>query len=419
MAADRRAAATEDAAAVAALAAALDERFGLAVPQGDAASLAHRLRHRIAERALEGLAAYVEYLIYGAGEEVWDALAETLTANESRVFEAPTDFLPLFELAVEPRYQRYARGAAGCERFRALSAGSGTGEEAYSLAIALAEAANRVPEFSFEVVGVDLSTHAIAAARCGVYAPSRFESLPPELRERHLVPVPGGLSIGSLRRTTRFARANLAEAESLRPLGEFDLVFARGVLPALTPGRRPVALANLAACLKAGGVLLLGPHDSMEGASHGLLPIRWGGRHAYERTGPAGANPLPAEDREPEPATAVVAHRSPLTRTWLRLLLEQRGVRVEEACDGIGALTLAVRGRAHATYLLERTLPSEGGPAVAARLLEMGAATTARIRLLSPRAEGRGTEAPAGDPRVAPLPLTDAELESLLGATES
>jgi chemotaxis protein methyltransferase CheR len=418
MAADRRAAATEDAAAAATLAAALEERFGLAIPPGDATSLAHRLRHRIAERALEGLAAYVEYLIHGAGEDVWDALAETLTANESRVFEAPPDFLPLFELGGEPRYQRYARGDAGGERFRALSAGSGTGEEAYSLAIALAEAADRAPGLSFEVVGVDLSSHAIAAARCGVYAHSRFEALPPELRERHLVPVPGGLSIGPLRRTTRFARANLAAVDSLRPLGEFDLVFARGVLPALTPGRRSTALANLAACLKVGGVLLLGPRDSVEGAEQGLLPIRWGDRHAYERAGPAGANPLPEEDREPEPATAVVAHRSPLTRTWLRLLLEQRGVRVEEAGDGVGALTLAVRGRARAAYLLERTLPSEGGPAVAARLLEMGAATPARIRLLSPRAEERGTEAPVSSPRVVPLPLGDAELEILLGTME-
>lgn len=419
MAADRRAAPAEDAAAVSALAAALDERFGLAVPPGDAASLAHRLRHRIAERALEGLAAYAEYLIHGAGEDAWDSLAETLTANESRVFEAPPDFLPLFELAGEPRYQRYARGVAGGERFRALSAGSGTGEEAYSLAIALAEAADRAPAFSFEVVGVDLSARAVGAARRGVYAPTRFEALPPELRERYLVPAPGGLSIGDLRRSTRFARANLAAPDSLRPLGEFDLVFARGVLSALTPRGCSAALANLAACLKPGGVLLLGPRDSVEGAEPVLLPIRWGERHAYECAGPAGAAPLPLEDREPEPATAIVAHRSPLARTWLRLLLEQRGVRVEEARDGVGALTLAVCGRARATYLLERTLPSEGGPAVAARLVEMGAATPERIRLLSPRSEEGGGQAPVGAPRVAPLPLTDAELETLLGTAGS
>ncbi len=415
MAADRRAAGSEGPAAVAALAAALDERFGLALPPGGVGELTHRLRHRVAERAFEGLPAYAEYLVHGAGEDAWDAVAETLTANESRVFETPSDFLPLFELTNEPRFRRYARGAALGERFRALSAGSGTGEEAYSIAMALAEAGQRAPGFPFEVVGVDLSARAIAAARRGVYAPSRFTALPPELLERHLARVGGALSIGDLRRATRFARANLAVADSLRPLGEFDLAFARGVLPGLTPRARPVALANLAAALKRGGVLLLGAGDSLAGAAEGLLPIRWGDRHGYERPGPAGVTLLPEEDREPEPRTALLAHRSQLVRTWLRLLLEPRGVRVEEAGDGIGALELAVMGRARAVYLLERTLPPEGAPAVAERLVAIGAAAPERIVSLSPRAEGKDGAAPPGSPRVAPLPLTDAALDSLLG----
>jgi chemotaxis methyl-accepting protein methylase/CheY-like chemotaxis protein len=389
------------------LAAELDARYGLALPPSGPAALARRLRHRIAGRALGRLENYAEYLVHGAGEEAWDALAETLTANESRVFTAASDFLPLLEIEAEPRWGRYARGAAGGERFRALSAGSGTGEEAISLAMALAEVALRAPRFEFEVLGVDLSAQAVAAARRGSYSAARFESLPPELRERYLAAEGERLRIGDLRRRMRFARANLAGPDSLRPLGAFDLVLARGVLPALTPGGRVAALANLAEALKPGGVLLLGPGDSTAGADLGLLPVRWGDRHAYERPGPVEPSPLPEEDRAPEPDTALVAHRSRVVRRWLRVLLAGSGYRTEEAADGIEALALATRGRARAVVLLERTLPPDGGPPVAERLLRMRACAPGSVHCLSPRADGTA------------LPLSQADLAPLLPAPDA
>ena len=408
MTADARPAGHPEAPDLGALAEALDARLGLALPPGDAESIARRLRHRIRERAFDGLAEYVEYIVHGAPEEGWDALAETLTRNESRGFEAPHDFLPLLELTVEPRWSRYARGAPG-ERFRALCAGCGTGEEAYSVALALAEAADRMPALRFEVVGADLSRRAVAAARRAVYGAARFASLPPELRDRHLVREGDGrFAVGPLRRSVRFALANLSVEGALVPLGDFDLVLARGVLVALTPRARRIALANLAARLKPGGILLLGPGEALEEFEPGLLPVRWGERHAYERPGPWPPAPLPPEDRAPEPATALAAHRSPLVRRWLSLLLGREGYRVETAGDGIETLTRATYGRPRSVYWLERALPPDGGAAVATRLIATGLAERDRIRLLSPRTGNAPGPGNAGEPGVMTIPLTRA-----------
>ncbi|HEY7728338.1 MAG TPA: CheR family methyltransferase, partial [Candidatus Eisenbacteria bacterium] len=206
MTAESRAGGLAEDSALRALADALDVRLGLALPPWDPSTIARRLRHRIRERAFGSVVEYAEYLIHGATETAWDELAETLTANESRIFEAPQDFLPLFELAAGARWGRYARGAAE-EPFRALSAGSGTGEEAYSIGMALAEVTQGAPAFRFEVVGVDLSRQAVAAAREGAYAESRFGSLPSELGERHFVRAGDGrVPIGELRRRVRFGR---------------------------------------------------------------------------------------------------------------------------------------------------------------------------------------------------------------------
>jgi chemotaxis methyl-accepting protein methylase len=410
MAADTRTHLSAGAGSLGALAVALEERLGLALPPGGPEQIERRLRHRIRERALDGLTEYTEYLVHGASDGAWAALVETLTRNESRVFGAPQDFLPLFELIGEPRWSRYARGA-GEETYRALSAGCGTGEEAYSIAMVLAEVSIRAPSFPFEVVGADLSRRALAAARQGVYAASRFDMLPPELRERYLIPAEEDrLAVGGLRRHTRFAQANLADPETLVPLGTFDLVLARGVLPALTPRARRIALANLAGALKPGGVLLLGPGEELEGAKLGLLPVRCGDRHAYERPGPWRPTRLPEEDRAPEPATALVAHRSPLVRRWASLLLARAGYSVETAADGTEALTRAVYGRGRGLYWLERSLPPEGGEAVAVRLVATGAAEPGRVLLLSPR-PSRAADTEGEEPfRIAPVPLvpTDA-----------
>lgn len=409
MAADTRVQPSADSGTLRALAVALEERLGLALPPGGPEQIERRLRHRIRERALDGLTEYTEYLVHGASEGAWAALVETLTRNESRVFGAPQDFLPLFELTGEPRWSRYARGA-GEETYRALSAGCGTGEEAYSIAIVLAEVSIRVPAFRFEIVGADISRRAVAAAREGVYAASRFETLPPELRERHLTHAEEGrLAVGGLRRHTRFALANLADPETLVPLGTFDLLLARGVLPALTPRARRIALANLAGALKPGGILLLGPGEELEGAELGLLPVRWGDRHAYERPGPWPPTPLPEEDRVPQPGTALVAHRSALVRRWVSLLLARAGYTVETAADGTEALTRAAYGRARSLYWLERSLPPDGGEAVAVRLIATGAAEPGRVLLLSPRAP-RAEGADGGEGyRIAPIPLAPAD----------
>jgi type IV pilus assembly protein PilK len=389
---------------LAALARALDERLGILLPQGGPEALTVRLRHRIRERAFGGLAPYAEYLVHGAPEAAWTDLAETLTRNESRVFEAPQDFLPLFELTSEARWARYARGG-GDERFRALSAGCGTGEEAYSVAVALSETAVRIPAFRFEVLGVDLSRRAIGTARRGIYPASRFEALPPELVERHLTPASEGrLAVHGPKRETRFALANLSREDALASLGAFDLILARGVLPGLTPRARPIAVANLSGALKPGGVLLLGPGEVLGDADADLVPVRWGDRHAYERPGPWAPAGLPEEDRVPEPGTALVAHRSPLVRQWLSLLLLREGYAVETAANGIEALTRGITGRARALHWLERTLPPLGGEPVAERLIAVGAAQPDRVLLLSPRPEGAASESESALP-VAPIPL--------------
>ena len=386
---------------VAALETRLGEVLGLSLRESAPEGVAQRLRHRILDRAFDGVESYAEYLLYGAERAAWEDLAETLTANESRLFGVPADWTPLFEMTGEPgRLQ----GTAGTGRFRCLSAGCGTGEEAYSLAIALAEAKSRSPAFEYEVIGVDLSARALASARRASYPASRGTTIPPELRERYFTVSQGQILAVALKPNVRFGRANLCEHDSLLCLGVFDLIFARGFLPSLTAEGRRVALAGLARALKPGGILLLGAGDSIGDLDLGLHPIRWGDRYAYEKP---DAEPAPARTVEPadppDPELALVAHRSGIVRSWIRILLEQRGLFVEEAPHGIRALERIAVGRPPSFYLLEGSLPPHGGAWVRDRLARLGIANPEGVVFLVAQDSG--------------LPLTGRSLEQALSRT--
>ena len=399
---------------IAALEKRLGEVLGLSLKECAPEGVAQRLRYRIQDRAFDGLEAYAEYLLYAAGSSAWEDLAETLTANESRVFGEPADFSPLFEMASGSGWLNRAPGDKS--RFRCLSAGCGTGEEAYSLAVALAEAKSRSPDFEFEVIGVDLSARAVANARRGVYPASRTASMPQELRERYFTERDAESVATALKPNVRFGRVNLCEPDSLLCLGPFDLVLARGFLPSLTSDGRRKALANLARALKPGGVLLLGPGDSIGATDLGLTPIRWGDRFAYEMPDPDRRPERLAEAGEsPDPELAFIAHRSALVRAWVRILLEQRGLFVEEASQGIRALERAVVGRPPSFYFLERTLPPRGGAWVAARLEKLGIVAPSAVVFLSPGApDASDPESSRADSPTLGLPLKPRDLDAAL-----
>jgi len=390
----------------------IGDLFGLSLKECTPEGLAQRLRFRIQDRALDGVEAYAEYLLYSEDPAAWEALAETLTANESRVFGMPSDFAPLFEITSDPQWSRYANPEAG--PFRCLSAACGTGEEAYSLAIALAEA--RAPALEFEVIGVDLSARAIASARRASYPRARAASLPAEILQRYFTERDGEIVAEPLRTRVRFARINLCEPDSLAPLESFDLILARDFLPALTADGRRAALTNLSRALKPGGVLVLGPGDSVGESDLGLTPTRWGERYAYEKPdAEAGAVRGAAPEEDPDPRMALVAHHSSLVRAWVRILLEQRGFAVDEAPDGIRVLERAVIGRPPGVYLLERTLPPQGGPWVADRLARLGAPRPVVLAFLAPGG-GSGSEGapPNEGAQVIELPLSGRDLDAVL-----
>jgi chemotaxis protein methyltransferase WspC len=161
---------------------------------------------------------------------------------------------------------------------RVLSLPCSTGEEAYSIAMALTDAG--IPPERFSIDAIDVSEAALALARRAQYGRNAFRGHAEAFRgfrERHFERVQDGWRLGAgIAARVRFTQANLLQLDP-HAFERFDFVFCRNVLIYFDPGTQSAALRVLDALLAEGGVMFVGPAETgllmREGMSSAKVPL--------------------------------------------------------------------------------------------------------------------------------------------------
>lgn len=152
-----------------------------------------------------------------------------LTIGETYFFRNAAHFAALRERVLPELLER----RAGVGSLRLWSAGCATGEEPYSLAMALADALPASPPWQVSILATDLNPQFLERARAALYGAWSFRETRDELRERCFTPEgPRWRLRPELRRQVLFARLNLAEASYPAVANgtvALDLIFCRNV----------------------------------------------------------------------------------------------------------------------------------------------------------------------------------------------
>lgn len=212
-----------------------------------------------------------------AGLEALLAAAETgdAAAAQRLLCLLTTKFTGFFRHAEQFRLAAEHARAAAADRgaARLWSAAAATGEEPYSLAMALIERCGH-DDPPVQIVATDVDAAALATAARGEYAETALAGLNAERRARFLRPggEPRRFAVAEpVRRLVEFRTANLAGAEwPVR--GPLDVVFCRNVLMYLEVGRRTAVLGRIADLLAPDGLLLLDPVENLGGAADLFAP---------------------------------------------------------------------------------------------------------------------------------------------------
>jgi two-component system, chemotaxis family, CheB/CheR fusion protein len=219
-------------------------------------TIKRRILRRMALQKTEKLDAYLTYLEEHPAEI--HALFNDILINVTSFFRNPDTFEAL-QQQVFPRLVSERRND---NPIRIWVPGASTGEEAYSMAIALLESlGDRASEVPIQLFATDLNETAIAKARAGIYPESIVSDVSPERLRRFFVRNESGYQVSKrIRDMCIFARQNLTKDP---PFSNVDLVSCRNVLIYLTPVLQRRVMPVLHYALKPIGYLLLGSSETV------------------------------------------------------------------------------------------------------------------------------------------------------------
>lgn len=316
-------------------------------------TLLRRIHRRMSLGASTSMADYVRTLRQTPAEVT--ALADDLLIHVTGFFRDPEVWTVLRERVIDPLVAERPDGA----EIRCWVSACATGEEAYSLAMLLVEAAEAADKrFDIKVFATDMAERALGSARSGVF-PNGIESeVSPERLARFFDKDDSSYRVRKeLRELVLFAPQNILQDP---PFSRLDVATCRNLLIYLEPATQRRVLALLHFGLREGGALLLGASESAAPAERDFEPIDK--RHRlYRRIGPTRSGtldlPLTAAARDAPTGAAAAGGRPPpaLAQLVSRALLD-RHTPVAVAVDGVGQI-VHVHGDT-ARYL---TLPP-GGP---------------------------------------------------------
>ena len=247
------------------------QRSGGVIAQDQAYMLETRLAGLLKREGLRGLDALADRLRQPRNEALAQEVTELLTTNESSFFRDGKPFEHL--RALIPRL--HAARPPG-QRLRIWSAACSTGQEAYSIAILLAEMAAADPGLRtrpVEILGTDITAAVLERARAGVF--TQFEvqrGLPIRTLMQRFTQEAGRWRIRpEIAAPCRFERFNLLD--DLRPLGRFDVIFCRNVLIYFDVPTMARVLNAIAGMLAPDCVLYLGASETALGITTSLVAL--------------------------------------------------------------------------------------------------------------------------------------------------
>jgi chemotaxis protein methyltransferase CheR len=238
--------------------------------------LANRLQKRL--RVL-GLASYDDYcavLESPEGSEEIEELVDLISTNHTKFFREP-DHFSFLARALPMLIPRLVSSRSPLQLW---SAAASSGEEAYTIAIVVAEHLRAYPPLEWQITASDISRRMLAHAQQGIYQMDAVQSVPPDLLKRYFQK---GIGVRAgtcrikpeLRERLRFERINLFQA-TYPVARKQHVIFCRNVMIYFDPPSRAIAVQRLTQHLSPGGYLVVGHSESLLGTRHGLKPIQQG-----------------------------------------------------------------------------------------------------------------------------------------------
>jgi chemotaxis protein methyltransferase CheR len=235
-----------------------------------------RLGKRLRATNITSISDYCRFLQQKESGDELSHLIDAISTNHTFFFREPQHFDFLTKTLIPEMDSR--RAFAGWPSFNVWSAASSSGEEPYSIAIALLEHFGARANWPWRIEATDISHKILQRARVGVYREDAISKVPAPVLRKHFQkgfgPQDGNYRVKPhVQECVTFRQLNLLEGTY--PFSEpFQLIFCRNVMIYFDRKTQEELVARLTHQLVPGGYLFVGHSESLSGVKHTLDTIK-------------------------------------------------------------------------------------------------------------------------------------------------
>ena len=230
--------------------------------------LESRLLKRINYLNLDSYDDYFNYIIRSVnGNSEKKYLYEAITINETYFFRNQPQLDALIKTIIPEIVERENKNSK--TKIRIWSAASSTGEEAYSIAISIADLLSpRYPNLEYEIVGTDISYAVIETAKQGIYKEYAIRNTPAYYLKKYFTVNGNNYQINEeIRNHVSFKLLNLYDSVGMRNMFNFDIIFCANVLIYFDMNSKIKVINHLYNSLNKGGYLFIGYSETLHNIS--------------------------------------------------------------------------------------------------------------------------------------------------------
>jgi chemotaxis protein methyltransferase CheR len=249
--------------------------YGIKMPPVKKIMLQSRLQKRLRELNMANFKEYVDFVFSKEGQdnEVIHMI-DVVSTNKTDFFREPVHFEFMTDVAI-PEFIEENRGKG---TVKVWSAGSSSGEEAYTIAMTLSECKEKFSGLDFSIFGTDISSRILQTAVEAIYKEARIEGVPINYKRKYFLKSKDRINptvriIPELRRKASFARLNFMD-NTFNINETFDIIFCRNVLIYFDRETQEKVINKLCLRLKPNGFFFLGHSESITSMQVPLKQIK-------------------------------------------------------------------------------------------------------------------------------------------------
>ena len=256
----------------------LQKKIGISLESAKLQRFKRKIEDILIERNIENFNIFYHQLRFLQNEELIQDLINAVTVNETYFWREHEQFITLVE-EVLPKYVQ--KGIT--PRVRILVSPCSSGEELYSIMLAILQKKDLLSKLNIEMLGIDIDSKMIHKAKKALYTKRSIEKLPRELLEKYFTKVGSFYQLdSSLRNAAHFMQANIFDQELHKKLGHFDIIFSRNMLIYFNKEDKQRCYKIFYELLKENAYLFLGHADANEIDKKLFLPLQ-AGFHLFKK----------------------------------------------------------------------------------------------------------------------------------------